>query len=718
MRPFTQLLAGGLILTGMSLHATALPAQTSPYPAARKSDVSDDYHGTRVADPYRWLEDPDAPETRQWIDAENRVTEGYLAEIPQRDTIRARLTRLWNYPKYGTPFHKASRYFYFKNDGLQNQSVLYKQATLTAEPAVLLDPNLLSEDGTVALSTLAVSEDGRLAAYGTSASGSDWEEFRVRDVASATDLRDHLRWIKFSDASWTHDAQGFFYSRYPEPTGKELTGVNRFHKLYYHRLGTDQREDVLVYERSDQPDWGFSAAVSDDGRYAIVHVWLGTDRRNRVYYLDLKDAKRPRVRGTVVRLLDDFDASYAFVGNDGPVFYFLTDLDAPRKRVIAIDTRRPERARWREVVPQSQDVLETVQIIHDSFVANYLQDAHSRLRLFALDGRPLKDLELPTLGSVSSITGERNDAEMFYAFTSFLYPTTIFRYDFRTGATSVFKAPAIDFDPSAYETKQVFYASKDGTRVPMFITHKKGIPLDGSNPTYLYGYGGFNISLTPNFSVSMLVWLEMGGVYAVPNLRGGGEYGEEWHQAGMHEKKQTVFDDFIAAAEYLIAQRYTSPTKLAIGGGSNGGLLVGAAITQRPELFGAALPAVGVMDMLRFHKFTIGWAWVTEYGSADSAQQFPYLYKYSPLHNIKPGTSYPATFVTTADHDDRVVPGHSFKFTATLQAAQASPAPVLIQIETKAGHGAGKPTSKVISEQADRFAFLVRNLGMEVGGGR
>jgi prolyl oligopeptidase len=584
---------------------------------------------------------------------------------------------------------------------------------------VLLDPNLLSEDGTVALSTLAVSEDGRLAAYGTSASGSDWEEFRVRDVASGADLPDHLRWIKFSDASWTHDAKGFFYSRYPEPTGQELTGVNRFHKLYYHRLGTDQREDIRVYERPDQPDWGFSATVSDDGRYAIVHVWLGTDRRNRVYYLDLKDAQRPRVRGgTVVRLLDDFDASYSFVGNDGPVFYFLTDLDAPRKRVIAIDTRRPARARWREIVPQSQDVIESVQIIHDTFVANYLQDAHSRLRLFALDGRPLKDLELPTLGSVSSIAGERKDVEMFYAFTSFLYPTTIFRYDFRTGATSVFKAPAIDFDPSGYETKQVFYTSKDGTRVPMFITHKKGIALDGSNPTYLYGYGGFNISLTPSFSVSMLVWLELGGVYAVPNLRGGGEYGEEWHQAGMHEKKQTVFDDFIAAAEYLIAQRYTSPAKLAIGGGSNGGLLVGAAITQRPELFGAALPAVGVMDMLRFHKFTIGWAWVTEYGSADSAQQFPYLHKYSPLHNIKPGTRYPATFVTTADHDDRVVPGHSFKFTATLQAAQAGPAPVLIQIETKAGHGAGKPTSKLIAEQADRWAFLVRNLDVADGRGR
>ena len=705
-------LAGGLFLTGMFTSAVSAPAQTLQYPAARKSDVVDDYHGTRVADPYRWLEDPDSPESRVWIEAQNRLTAAYLAEIPARATIRERLTKLWNYPKYGAPFRKAGRYFFLKNDGLQNQSVLYKQASLEATPETLLDPNMLSEDGTVALSTLAVSDNGRLLAYGTAASGSDWEEFRVRDVVTARDLPDHLKWIKFSGASWTKDGTGFFYSRYPEPTDKALTDVNRFQRLYYHRLGTDQAQDVLVYERPDQPDWGMNAEVTDDGRYAVLTVWLGTDRRNRVYFRDLKDPRHPQITGEVVRLLDEFDASYAFAGNDGPVFYFLTDLDAPRKRVIAIDTRHPERGRWRELIPQGQDVLEGVRIIHDTFVANYMHDASSRLRLFALDGRMLKDLELPTLGSIGSISGERKDDEMFYAFTSFLYPTTIFRYDLKSGVTSVFKAPTIDFDPSRFETKQVFYTSKDGTRVPMFITYKKGLTLDGSNPTYLYGYGGFNISLTPSFSVAMLVWLEMGGVYAVPNLRGGGEYGEEWHQGGMHEKKQNVFDDFIAAAEYLIAQRYTSPARLAIAGGSNGGLLVGAVITQRPELFGAALPAVGVMDMLRFHKFTIGWAWVTDYGSADSVAQFPYLYKYSPLHNIRAGTRYPATLVTTADHDDRVVPGHSFKFTAALQAAQAGSQPVLIEIETKAGHGAGKPTSKLIEEQADRLAFLVRNLGM------
>ena len=705
----------GLVLVAMLLSgAGATPAaQTIQYPAARRGDVVDDYHGTKVPDPYRWLEDVDAPETHAWIEAENRVTDAYLAQIGERDGIRRRLTALWNYPRYGPPFKKAGRYFFFKNDGLQNQSVLYRQASRAAEPEVLLDPNTFSQDGTVALATLALSEDGRHLAYGTAASGSDWVEFRVRDVESGRDRPDHVKWVKFSDASWTHDGAGFLYSRYPEPAGENpLLAENRFQKLYYHRLGTDQSQDVLVYERPDHPDWGVAAEVTHDGRYAILTVWLGTDRRNRVYYLDLRDARRPRLTGDVVRLLDDFDASYGFIGNDGPVFYFVTDLDAPRKRVVAIDTRHPERARWREVIPQGEDVIELVSIIHDSFVASYLHDAHSRVRLFRLDGRFVKDVELPTLGSITQITGERKDDEMFFGFTSFLYPTTIFRYDFATGDTSVFKAPSIDFDPTKYETRQVFYTSKDGTRVPMFITHRKGLQLDGSNPTYLRGYGGFNVSETPAFAVSVVVWLEMGGVYAVPNLRGGGEYGEEWHQAGMHEKKQNVFDDFIAAAEYLIGQRYTSPAKLAIAGGSNGGLLVGAVMTQRPELFGAALPAVGVMDMLRFHRFTIGWAWVTEYGSADSAQQFPYLSKYSPYHNLRPATRYPATLITTADHDDRVVPGHSFKFAAALQAAQAGSAPVLIQIETKAGHGAGKPTSKLIEEQADRWAFLVKVLGI------
>ncbi len=690
--------------------------QAISYPPTRKGDVVDDYHGTKVPDPYRWLEDVDSPETLAWVEAENRLTFGYLEQIPERSAIQRRLTALWDYPKYGAPFQKGGRYFFFKNSGLQNQAVLYTQDSLTAEPEVLLDPNTLSADGTVALSTLEVSEDGRLLVYGTSASGSDWQEFRVREIASRADRPDHLRWIKFSSAAWTHDGAGFFYSRYPEPPagGDALLAVNRNQKVYYHRLGTDQAADPLVYERPDQPDWGFGAEVSADGRYLVLNVWLGTDRRNRIYYADLGDPAHPRLDAPppVVRLLDAFDAGYEFVGNDGPVFYFATDLEAPQKRVIAIDTRRPERTSWRELIPQGADVLEGVRLIHDTFVARYLHDAHSQLRLFALDGRARGEIALPALGSIVQVSGERRDTEMFYAFTSFLYPTTIFHHDFATGRSSVFKAPEIAFDPSGYETAQVFYPSKDGTRVPMFLTYKKGLRRDGANPTYLYGYGGFNVNMTPAFSIGVLVWLEMGGVYAQPSLRGGAEYGEEWHQAGMLAHKQNVFDDFLAAAEYLIAQRYTSPAKLAIGGGSNGGLLVGAALTQRPELFAGAVPAVGVMDMLRFHKFTIGWAWVTEYGSADSAAHFPFLYAYSPLHRLKPGTRYPATLVTTADHDDRVVPGHSFKFAAALQAAQAGPAPVLIRIETKAGHGAGKPTAKIIEEQADRWAFLVRVLRM------
>jgi len=693
-----------------------LDAQSITYPPARKSDIVDDYHGTRVADPYRWLEDVDSPETHAWVEAENRVTFAYLEQIPERERIRKRLTALWDYPKYGAPFKKGGRYFFFKNTGLQNQAVLYTQSTLTAAPEVLLDPNTLSADGTVALSILAFSEDGRAMVYGTSGSGSDWQEFRVRDVTTKQDKSDHLKWIKFSSAAWTHDGAGFFYSRYPEPAAgaDPLLDVNHNQKVYYHKLGTEQSADRLIYERPDHPDWGFGVEVSADGRYAVYSVWLGTDRRNRIYYQDLGDPKAPRLDAPVVRLLDEFDASYGFVGNSGPVFFFQTDNAAPRSRIVAVDTRKPDARSWRELVPQAADPIEGSQIIHNTFVIRYLHDAASLLRLYALDGKPAGDVPLPTLGSIAQVTGEPKDDEMFYAFTSFLYPTTIFRHDFKTGQSSVFKAPEIAFDASSYETVQVFYRSKDGTRAPLFLTYKKGLKRDGSNATYLYAYGGFNVNMTPGFSIGVLAWLEMGGVYAQAVLRGGSEYGEEWHQAGMLDRKQNVFDDFIAAAEYLIAEGYTSPPKLAIGGGSNGGLLIGAVLNQRPELFGAALPAVGVMDMLRFHKFTIGWAWVTEYGSADSVAQFPALYRYSPIHNMKPGTKYPPTLVTTADHDDRVVPGHSFKYAATLQATQAGPAPVLIRIETKAGHGAGKPTAKIIEEQTDRWAFLVHNLRMQL----
>ncbi|MGM3309448.1 prolyl oligopeptidase family serine peptidase [Anabaena sp. WFMT] len=693
------------------------------YPNTNKSNQVDNYHGTLVADPYRALEDPDSEETRAWVEVQNQVTFGYLNEISAREQIKQRLTKLWDYEKYGIPFKEGETYFYFKNDGLQNQSVLYTLPNLDAEPRVLLDPNKLSEDGTIALSGIEISENGKLLAYGLSTSGSDWQEWKVRDIETGEDLQDHLQWIKFSGASWTHDHQGFFYSRYDEPNKKTKletenpvlvssqeeqfsnTDVNYYHKLYYHKLGTPQSEDILIYHRPDEKEWGFGGEVTEDGKYLIISVWLGTDSRNLVFYKDLTNPN-----SEVVELINQFEADYSFIDNDDQVFYFRTDLNAPRGKVIAIDIKNTSSENWQEIIPQTAETLESVGILNNQFVADYLQDAHSQIKIFDLTGTLIREVELPGLGSAGGFGGKRYDTETFYSFTSFTTPGTIYRYDMKTGKSEIFRQPKVDFNADEYETKQVFYQSKDGTRLPMFLTHKKGINLDGNNPTYLYGYGGFNASLTPSFSVGFLVWLEMGGVYAVPNLRGGGEYGEEWHQAGMKEKKQNVFDDFIAAAEWLIANNYTQPQKLAIAGGSNGGLLVGACMTQRPELFGAALPAVGVMDMLRFHKFTIGWAWVAEYGSSENSEEFKTLYAYSPLHNLQPGTAYPATLITTADHDDRVVPAHSFKFAAALQEAHGGDAPVLIRIETKAGHGAGKPTAKIIEEVADKWAFLVRVL--------
>ncbi|MFW9259686.1 prolyl oligopeptidase family serine peptidase [Nostoc sp. CALU 546] len=689
-----------------------MPSSKKPltYPSSYKSNQVDNYHGTSVADPYRWLEDPDSEETRTWIEAQNQVTFGYLSEISAREKIKQRLTKLWDYEKYGIPFKEGERYFYFKNDGLQNQSVLYTLKTLDDQPKVLLDPNKLSEDGTIALSGLSISEDGKLLAYGLSSSGSDWQEWKVRNIETGEDLQDHLKWIKFSGASWTYDNQGFFYSRYDEPNEKtQLEDVNYYQKLYYHQLGKPQSEDVLIYHRPDQKEWGFSGGVTEDGRYLIISIWLGTDSKNLVFFKDLTNPN-----SEVVELINQFEADYSFIDNDDSVFYFRTDLNAPRGKVIAIDTKNPSPENWREIIPQSAETLESVGILNNQFVADYLKDAHSQIKIFDLNGAFVREVELPGLGSAGGFGGKRHDTETFYSYTSFTTPGTIYRYDMITGKSALFRQPQVDFNPDDYETKQVFYQSKDGTRVPMFITHKKGIKLDGNNPTYLYAYGGFNASMTPGFSVSLLVWMEMGGVYAMPNIRGGGEYGEEWHQAGMKDKKQNVFDDFISAAEWLIANNYTKTDKLAIAGGSNGGLLVGACITQRPDLFGAALPAVGVMDMLRFHKFTIGWAWTSEYGSADNPEEFPVLYAYSPLQNLKPDTAYPATLITTADHDDRVVPAHSFKFAAALQEAHAGNAPVLIRIETKAGHGAGKPTAKIIEEAADKWAFLVRALDVEV----
>ena len=679
------------------------------YPHTAQTEQTDNYHGVEVKDPYRWLENPDSDSTKAWVKAQNEVTTGYLETITAKDKIQQRLTQLWNYEKYGSPFKRGQRYFYFKNDGLQNQSVLYTLNSLDESGKVLFDPNTLSEDGTIALAGLSISDDGNWMAYGLSNAGSDWVEYRVRNIATGEDNADHLKWIKFSGASWTKDNQGFFYSRYDEPNEQtKLEDVNYYQKLYYHRLGTEQTEDTLIYHRPDQKEWGFSGSVTEDGRYLIIGVWLGTDSKNLVFYKNLEEPN-----SEVVELISQFEASYSVIDHDQDVFWVQTDFHAPKGKVIAINLDNPEKHNWQEIIPEATETLESVGLLNNQFVTDYLQDARSQIKIYDLDGTFVRKVKLPGIGSAGGFGGKREDTETFYTFTSFTTPATIYRYDMTTGESKLFRQPQVDFNPDEYQTQQIFYTSKDGTKVPMFITHKKGIELDGNNPTYLYAYGGFNISLTPNFSVSNLIWLEMGGIYAVPNLRGGGEYGEAWHQAGMKQQKQNVFDDFIAAAEWLIEHKYTRKSKLAIAGGSNGGLLVGACMTQRPDLFAAAIPAVGVLDMLRFHKFTIGWAWCAEYGNPDNEQDFKTLYAYSPLHNLQEGTAYPATMITTADHDDRVVPAHSFKFAAALQAAHRGDNPVLIRIETKAGHGAGKPTSKIIEEVADKWAFLVANLGME-----
>jgi prolyl oligopeptidase len=702
-----------LFIVAFTLTA-ALAARTGDtplvYPKAKTVDQVDDYHGVKVADPYRWLENTDSAETHDWVEAENKLTFSYLEQIPFRAAIRERMTKLWNYERFTVPAQQGGRYFYQHNNGLQNQNVLLVAESLNAEPRVLLDPNTLSSDGTVALAGTAITDDGKLMAYGTAASGSDWQEWHVRDVDSGKDLPDLIRWVKFSGASWTKDNKGFFYSRYDEPKADSaLRDTNYFQKLYYHQLGTPQSDDKLIYERPDNKELLFGGGVTDDGHYLVIFVAQGSSPKNRFYYKDLTQPDAP-----VVKLLDDADAAYTFIDNDGPVFWFHTDLDAPRGRIIAIDTRHPERSNWKTVVPQGVDKLEASSVVDNLFLLQYLKDARAEVRVYDLKGKFLRNVDLPGIGTVGGFGGKRKDKETFYNFTSFISPSTVYRYDPETGASAVFRQPKVDFDASQFETKQVFYNSKDGTRVPMFLTYKKGLKLDGQNPTLLYAYGGFDISLTPSFSVPTIVWLEMGGVYAQPNLRGGGEYGEDWHLAGTKAKKQNVFDDFISAAEWLITNKYTSTPKLAIRGGSNGGLLVGACLTQRPDLFGATLPLVGVMDMLRFQKFTIGWAWTSDYGSSDNADDFKALYAYSPLHHLKPGTKYPPTLIATADHDDRVMPAHSFKFAATMQADQAGPAPVLIRIETKAGHGAGKPISKIIGETADEWAFVAHNLNMNV----
>jgi prolyl oligopeptidase len=686
-----------LVGLGATLAAPAGAREGQPlhYPETRRGDQVDTYHGVQVADPYRWLEQDvrESEEVRDWVEAENRVTFGYLESLPERAAIRERLTRLWNYERYSAPFKEGGRYFFSKNDGLQDQSVLYTQRSLLEEPRVLLDPNEWSKDGTVALGGFSVSPDGRLAAFARAEAGSDWRTWRVLEIDGGRVLDDEIRWVKFGDASWTRDSDGFFYPRYPEPReGTEYQAVAQDQKIYYHRIGTPQARDVLVYERPQQPDLGFDLQVSDDGRYLFL----------------------TEPYGMPVEIVSDQENDVYPVGNDGPMVYLVTDYGAPRQRVMAADLRNPAREGWREVIPESGDTLQGVSLLGNLFVATYLHDAKTLVRLYDLQGKPVRDVELPGIGSADGFGGHRADTETFYSFSSFATPPSVYRYDLVSGTSTLLHRAEVDLDPDDYEVSQVFYESKDGTRVPMFLAHKKGLEQGGANPTLLYGYGGFKISITPSFSTSRLAWMEMGGVLAVANLRGGGEYGEAWHAAGTKLRKQNVFDDFIAAAEWLIANRYTRPDKLAIQGGSNGGLLVGAAMTQRPDLFGAALPAVGVMDMLRYHRFTAGRFWIDDYGSADDPEELRALLAYSPYHNLEDGTEYPATLVTTADTDDRVVPGHSFKFAARLQHAQAGEEPVLIRIETRAGHGGGKPTSKLVEEVADEWAFLAEALGMEL----
>jgi prolyl oligopeptidase len=686
-------------------------------PSTRRSDVVDDYHGTKVADPYRWLEDLSAPDTKAWIDTQNACSLPFLARLPQRAALLARLTQLWNYPRTSLPVQEAGELFYRHNEGLQKQAPLYRRASPTAQPVLLLDPNTLSADGSISLADWAPSPDGRHLAYALSHGGADWAEVRIRNIATGSDLPDVVRWYRFSTISWTKDSKGFFYGRFPEPPeGKALEAELLDHQIHYHRVGTPQDRDRLVYWRRDLPRYFVGASVTEDGRYLVVTLGNGTDPRNRLLYADLGDPLQPNLAAPVVAIVDEDVAELSVLGNDGPVLYMRTDLDAPNRRIVAIDLRlRVGPAGWASIVPECTEPLEGATIAGGKLFCHYLVDVRSDVRIHSLAGVAEGALDLPGIASVAGISGRERGTELFYDVSSPLIAPTVFRYDIEGKDSTAFDAGRPDFDPSGYETRQVCYASKDGTRVPMFITARKGLVLDGSHPVWLYGYGGFSITVPPAYRPDLPAWLEMGGVYAQPSLRGGAEYGEAWHRAGMFEKKQNVFDDFIAAAEYLIAEKYTTPARLVIEGRSNGGLLVGAVMTQRPELYAVAIATVGVLDMLRFDRFTCGAAWTAEFGSARQPDQFAYLIRYSPLHNLKPGTHYPATLVVTADHDDRVVPSHSLKFAAALQAAQGSARPTLIRIETKGSH-AYRPTDRQIAERADILAFAADQLGLTLPG--
>ena len=692
------------------------------YPPARRDDVVDDFHGMAVADPYRWLEAPEAEETQAFVAAQNALTRRYLARVPARAPIEARLQALWNYDRETTPKKRGdaaeggARYFFERQEGLQDQPVLYWQEGAAGEPSVLLDPNELSDVGTVALTNYFPSDDGALVAYALSSSGSDWQTLRVLGVGGKERYDDVIRWVKFTPAAWRPDGSGFFYSRYPEPAAMPDAPPSTHHRVYWHTLGTPQEEDTLVYARPDNPDLAFQPRVTEDGRYLTLHVWQGTAVRNRFYYRPLSRTDgEQESSGGFVRLLDEGDARYEFVGNVGDRFYFHTDYDAPRGRVIAVDLASPEREQWQEIIAEGEDVIDAVRFVGGHLVVVTLHHAAHRLHLYTLEGQPAGEIEMPAPGSITNLSGRQQDDEFFFDFHSFLHPLTVYRYSFEDGMLAVRHRPEVDFDPEAYTTEQLFYRSKDGTRVPMFLIHKKGLARTGDHPTLLYGYGGFAVNVLPTFSTQWLIWLEMGGVLAVANLRGGNEYGEAWHRAGMLEKKQNVFDDFIAAAEWLVDSGYTNTDKLAIMGRSNGGLLVSAVMIQRPELFGAVVSSVPVADMLRYHRFTAGRYWIPEYGNAEqNPQHFASLYRYSPIHNVQAGERYPPTLITTADTDDRVVPMHAKKLAATLQAADAGANPILLRVETAAGHGLGKPTSKMIEELADVFAFLVDALDVSV----
>ncbi|MBZ4191001.1 prolyl oligopeptidase family serine peptidase [Niabella beijingensis] len=678
------------------------------YPVTHKEVVTDDYFGTKVADPYRWLEDDNSAATKAWVAEQNKVTNGYLATIPYRSKIKSRLESLWNYPKYGAPFKKGDYYYFYKNDGLQNQSVLYRTPSLAATPEVFIDPNTLSSEGIAALSGLSFTKDGKLCTYSVSKAGSDWSEIFVMNTETKALLPDKINWTKFGGVAWKGN-EGFYYSAYDEPDEQsKLSKKNEFQKVFYHKLGTSQKEDVIIYQDKEHPLRYFGVGLTEDERFLILYVTEGTSG-SELWYRDLNDAGQQNFSLLVL----GFDTESSVIENKGDLLLLNTNYEAPNYRVVAVDPKQPGRQNWKTVIPEQKEALQGVGTAGGSLFASYLKDAASKIVQYDFEGNRIRDVELPGIGTAGGFGADKEDKTFYYTYTSFATPPAIYEYDIATGRSTLYKKTELNLKTDDIVTEQVFFKSKDGAQVPMFLTYKKGLKKDGNNPVLLYGYGGFNIPMTPGFSVSNAFFVEQGGIYVVVNLRGGSEYGEAWHKAGMLLNKQNVFNDFIGAAEHLIAAKYTGKNKIAVRGGSNGGLLVGAVMTQRPDLFKVAIPQVGVLDMLRFQKFTVGWGWTVEYGSADSAQYFPYLYKYSPYHNLKKGVSYPATLITTGDHDDRVVPAHSFKYAARLQEYHKGSNPVLIRVETNAGHGAGKPTSKVIDEAADIWAFVMYNLGMK-----